>query len=113
LTEAVGSSLSHAEVDMLNRYREEMADKYCRFCRTCEPDCPNGVAVAEVMRFAMYFKYYGREKEAMQRYGALQPVRTAAACAGCSGSCDAGCPFGRRVRAELVEAHRLLSFPVA
>ena len=27
-----------------------------------------------------------------------------------TGSCEAACPFGRAVRTELVEAHRLLSF---
>jgi len=107
---AVGSELTEPEQGMLRRYHEQMYDKYCRFCRTCEGNCPHGVAVADVMRYAMYFKYYGREKEAMQLYRELPPQRAASPCADCAGTCDAGCPFGRRVRSELVEAHRLLSF---
>jgi len=107
---AVGSRLEGPEVAMLRRYSDEMYDKYCRFCATCEADCPYDVAIADVNRFAMYFKYYGREKDSMQLYDALPDGCSADACATCGGSCDAGCPFGRDVRAELVEAHRLLNF---
>jgi len=82
----------------------------CRFCGECEASCPHGVAVADINRYAMYFSYYGREKEAMQRYRSLAGRYSAEACDGCSGPCDAACPFGRSVRAELQEAHRRLSF---
>ena len=108
---AVGKRMEGTEVAMLRRYSDEMYDKYCRFCAACEADCPHGVAIADVNRFAMYFKYYGRQKDSMQLYDALPDGCSADACAGCDGSCSAGCPFGRDVRAELVEAHRLLSFP--
>lgn len=107
---AVGTGLEESEVAMLRRYADEMYDKYCRFCGTCESSCPHQVAVPEVMRYAMYFKYYGREKDAMERYQSLPGGRRAAMCDGCEGSCDQACPFGRSVRAELVEAHHLLSF---
>jgi len=107
---AVGKRPSEPEVAMLRRYAGEMYDKYCRFCATCEASCPHQVAVAEVMRYAMYFKYYGREKDSMRRYRSLPQSCSAAACDACEGSCEAACPFGRAVRAELVEAHHLLSF---
>jgi predicted aldo/keto reductase-like oxidoreductase len=109
-TSAVKSGVSAAEVAMLRRYADEMYDKYCRFCSECEASCPHGVAVADINRFAMYFSYYGREKEAMQRYRALSGQCSAAACDGCAGPCNAACPFGRPVRVELLEAHRRLSF---
>ena len=95
---------------MLRRYADEMYDKYCRFCGECEASCPYGVAVADINRYAMYFSGYGREKEAMRRYHALSELCSAQACDACSGPCDAACPFGRSVRAELQEAHRRLSF---
>ncbi len=107
---AVGSRLEGSEVAMLRRYSDEMYDKYCRFCSACEADCPHDVAIADVNRFAMYFKYYGREKDSMQLYDALPNGCSADICAGCDGLCDAACPFGREVRTELVEAHRVLSF---
>jgi len=109
-TSAVKTGVSAAEVAMLRRYADEMYDKYCRFCGECEASCPHGVAVADINRYAMYFSYYGREKEAMQRYRSLAGRYSAEACDGCSGPCDAACPFGRSVRAELQEAHRRLSF---
>jgi aryl-alcohol dehydrogenase-like predicted oxidoreductase len=110
---AVGSTLARSEIEMLRRYADEMYDKYCRFCGTCEASCPHGVAVADVMRYAMYFRYYGREKDAMRQYGALAQQRSAALCDRCPGPCDSRCPFGRQVRAELVDAHRRLSFAEA
>jgi predicted aldo/keto reductase-like oxidoreductase len=108
--EAAASKITEAEVAMLRHYAGQMYDKYCRFCGTCEASCPHEVAVADVMRYAMYFKYYGREKDSMELYGELPSECRAASCDDCSGSCNAACPFGRRVRDELVEAHRLLSF---
>jgi len=109
--QAVGRPLEDAEVAMLRRYTEEMHDRYCRFCGECEEHCPHGVAIADVNRYAMYFKYYGREKDSMQLYDALGEDSNAAMCAHCSGRCESGCPFRRMVRRELVEAHDLLSFP--
>jgi len=107
---AAGTTLTTAEVSMLRRYADEMYDKYCRFCGECEASCPRGVAVADINRYAMYFSYYGREKEAMQRYHALSEQCSAQVCDDCSGPCDGACPFGRSVRGELLEAHRQLSF---
>ncbi len=112
-TDAVGSQLSGAETAMLRRYADEMYDKYCRFCGTCELNCPQDVAIADVMRYAMYFKYYGREKASMELYNRLPRNCSASTCGQCPGYCDAGCPFGRRVQAELVEAHQVLSFTEA
>ncbi|KPK62691.1 MAG: hypothetical protein AMS21_07255 [Gemmatimonas sp. SG8_38_2] len=112
-TAAVGSRPSEAETAMLQRYAQEMYDKYCRFCGTCEGKCPRQVAIADIMRYAMYFKYYGREKRSMELYDALPRRSKASTCDRCPGACDTGCPFGRRVRDELVEAHQLLSFAEA
>jgi predicted aldo/keto reductase-like oxidoreductase len=107
---ALGSRLSAPEAAMLRRYADEMYDQYCRFCATCEHSCPHQVAVADVMRYAMYFTYYGREKEAMRLYNELPSSATAAVCHDCSGECDGACPFGRQIRAGLVDAHERLSW---
>jgi len=110
---AVGSRLTSAEVAMLRRYSEEMRDRYCRFCSGCETSCPRGVAIADVNRFWMYSAYYDRHEEARRGYRALAPWRSAVACERCPGPCDGACPFGRRVRTELVEAHRRLGHMTA
>ena len=108
--QAVGKQLDDAEVAMLRRYADEMYDRYCRFCGECEGLCPNDVAIADVNRYAMYFKYYGREKDSMQLYELLGDRGGAAACRNCAGHCDGGCPFNRSVRQDLVDAHHLLEF---
>jgi aryl-alcohol dehydrogenase-like predicted oxidoreductase len=107
---AVGKPLSGAEKAMLGRYADAVRDRYCRFCAECESSCPHDVAVADINRYAMYFKYYGREKDSMQLYSKLEGGRSAAACRECSGDCRGSCPFGRRIRSGLVEAHDMLSF---
>jgi len=108
LAAAVATPFSSAEAAMLRRYADAVRHSYCRFCRSCEPSCPHGVAVADVNRFLMYFSGYGRERDAMELYGRLPADRAAGACGGCPGPCDAACPFGRPVRAELRKAHSLL-----
>lgn len=105
---AVGTGLATSEVAMLRRYADEMRHRYCRFCTTCEAACAHGVAVAKVMRYEMYFSCYGRESEAVRLYQRLPSKANAASCGSCRGPCDALCPFGREVRAGLVEAHSRL-----
>jgi aryl-alcohol dehydrogenase-like predicted oxidoreductase len=107
---AVGKPPSAAESAMLGRYADLMHDQYCRFCAACEPACPHHVAVADINRYAMYFKYYGREKDSMRLYSGLDRERSAAHCLDCEGHCQGNCPFGRQIRSGLVEAHDMLSF---
>jgi predicted aldo/keto reductase-like oxidoreductase len=57
----------------------------------------------------MYFKYYGREKDSMELYAALDPQRRANPCIDCPGDCLKGCPYGVDVRAQLIEANELMS----
>lgn len=108
--ETMSKRFGTEEAAMLERYKREFWNKYCRFCGRCESLCPEGVAVAEVMRYHMYFKYYGLEKEAMELYAALSPNMRPLPCRDCPGWCQKGCPYGVEVRPQLVEAHELLSF---
>jgi len=105
---AVGKKLGRAEIEMLERYASIMHDRYCRHCGVCEESCPYGVAVSDVMRYAMYFKYYRREKDSMQLYAQLPKEQTASACLACDGACDGACPYGRRIQQGLLEAHEML-----
>lgn len=106
---AVGRELEEAELQMLERYKALMFDKYCRNCGVCEPECLHHVAVADIMRFAMYFKYYGREKDSMRLYADLPRGCDAAACSSCEGACQGACPYGRQIRDGLLEAHEMLT----
>jgi len=107
---AIGKIPTQAENAMLRRYTDAVRERYCRFCAACEDSCPHHVAVADINRYAMYFKYYGREKDSMRLYSGLTHGESAAPCSSCEGHCQGHCPFGRRIQAGLVEAHEMLSF---
>ena len=64
---------------------------------------------SDIMRYAMYFKYYKMEKEAMRLYGRLDTPLRADACRDCEGHCERGCPHQRAVREGLLEARSLLT----
>jgi len=107
--EATRSPLSQAERRYLDAYAERFKREYCRYCGRCVAACPYGVQVDAVMRFAMYFTYYGAEKAAMQEYAALPARARAEPCGRCEGPCMRACPNGVRVQPQLAEAHRLLT----
>jgi predicted aldo/keto reductase-like oxidoreductase len=70
--------------------------------------CPKGVAVDEVLRYAMYFENYGMEKGALDLHRQLDRARKPAACLPCAGPCEAAFPQGLAVKAKLVRAQELL-----
>jgi len=106
---AVGKKLTAEEERMLRRYAEVFDSEYCRNCGNCEKYCPKGVAVANIMRYCMYYKYYGTEKEAFRLYSELPPGARASLCAECEANCMGHCPHGLRVQQNLIEAHGLLA----
>ncbi len=106
---AVGKKLTKEDQGLLDRYAETFAHSYCRYCGTCEASCPYGVAVADVMRYVMYFKYYGHQKDAMQRYAELPSHKSARRCLDCDGYCLGACPHQLATRDNLLEAHTLLA----
>jgi len=107
--EAVSKQFSQADADHLRRYTAAVDQSYCRYCSTCEPNCPHGVAVADVMRYAMYFKYYKMEKEAMRLYAQMPLGQIPDACEQCPGHCLDACPHKRPVRDGLIEAKGMLA----
>ncbi len=108
-TQAVQQPVSQADLDLLRRYRVAVDHVYCRNCGTCQRSCPHGVMVKEITRYAMYYRYYGFEREAMRLYAALKPSARAAACTACSGHCAGACPHGLDTPRIMAEAHRMLS----
>lgn len=108
--EIMAKGFDSADAALLDRYRRAFEHEYCRYCGECEKNCPHGVAVSEVMRYHMYYKYYGREKDSMQLYERLDPTLRASTCDDCPGWCEKACPNGVRVQPQLAEAHDLLTF---
>jgi aryl-alcohol dehydrogenase-like predicted oxidoreductase len=107
---ASGQALDRASLDMLARYREQASAKYCRVsCTECLTACPNGVAVNDVLRYAMYAEDYGMERMGADHYAELEPGRKPLGCVGCAAPCESACPYGLRVRTRLLHAHDILA----
>ncbi|MEE9502828.1 MAG: aldo/keto reductase [Candidatus Aminicenantaceae bacterium] len=104
-----GGRLKPVEEGMLADYKSLSGNLYCRHaCGECEPHCPHEVPVNTIMRYQHYFMSQGREKQAMEKYAALQRTN-AAVCTDCEGHCEAACPFGVKVQGLLMAAHQTLS----
>lgn len=107
---ASGQPLDRAALETIASYQRLADNLYCRVsCRECLSFCPNGVAVNDVLRYAMYFEYYGMEKEAMTQYAAMEPAQKPLDCSTCAGMCEGACPYGLKVRERLLHAHEILS----
>ena len=79
----------------------------CTMCGACEVGCPQGVAVADVLRYGMYAQR-GERDLAVAEYGSLAGAQSVSACDGC-GACEKACPRSRPVRRELRAIHAALS----
>jgi len=102
---------SAAELDLLEQYLLGSADGYCDHgCNACEPGCPHGVPVSEVLRTRMYATDYGDPEYAREDYARLE--RGAEACLACADrSCLGRCPRGLDIPRLASSAHRMLAGP--
>jgi hypothetical protein len=79
---------------LLDRYAYMQHARYCRpGCNFCEGACPEGVAIAEVLRTRMYDVDYGDPALAVEDYAKLDGG--ASACLTCAHqACLSACPYG-------------------
>ena len=109
---ASGEKFTSTDQAVLDRYARLYGREYCSTgCGECETSCPQGVQIASVMRYRMYFMDYGMEKRAMESYALLK--KNASACSGCVNPvCVGSCPYGLSVKDMLCDAHESMSFSV-
>jgi predicted aldo/keto reductase-like oxidoreductase len=105
--EAVAKKLTAAHYRLLEHYAAAATDDYCRMCETCMPSCPQGIPIADILRFRMYYKNYGHRENAKEYYAAVSEDRRATACTQC-GMCEQACPNNLAIVKKLEEAHHLL-----
>ncbi len=98
--------LTPEEKKALKGYGMLLDRDYCRpGCSGCLAACPNGVPIADILRYRLYFGSYGEEKHAMSLYRKLPRERSAERCASCEGPCEATCPHNLAIRSKLLAAH--------
>lgn len=106
---ASGKHLDRGLLEALSKYRSEAGALYCRVsCRDCLKACPKGVAINDVLRYAMYYEDYRMEKAAVELYGRLTQGQKPIDCRDCAAPCAGACRFGIPIRERLLQAHRLL-----
>ncbi len=108
---ASGQPFAAGDQRHLDRYAALHGSDYCRTgCGDCNSACEQGVDIATILRYQMYFENYGEEKRAMLGYAGLD--KNAEACLDCDdAACAGACPYGLAVGEKLRAAHRTLSFP--
>jgi aryl-alcohol dehydrogenase-like predicted oxidoreductase len=105
---ASGSAPKPADLALLRRYDELIAGDYCQpHCGRCLDSCAYSLPINDVLRYRMYHKDYGWEMEGRRLYARLD--RNARLCASCPAPCANVCPLGVPIRANMLDAHRLLS----
>ncbi len=106
---ASGKKLTKADSDMLEKYAQAISKDYCRGCRqNCESACPQSIAIANIMRYSMYYRHYREQDRAREFYHNLTAEQTFANCTLC-GVCDKKCVFGIPVMDKLRQAHTLMA----
>ena len=105
---ASGTSLRAEDVAVLERYDQLVRGDYCQpHCGLCLDSCPERLPIHDVLRYRMYSRDYGWEREGMRLYATLD--RNASVCAGCPAPCAGTCPHGVPIRTAMMDAHRRLT----
>ena len=105
-----GKKFTKRYKETLDDYSQRLFDRYCRHaCGECEPYCPHGVAVNDVLRLDTYFTNYRQEEKAITEYAELEEARKPTSCLNCPGICEPHCPYGLPVRERLLITHNHLS----
>lgn len=89
--------LSEAELEAMDKVREQLGTDFCRRCNYCAP-CTVGINIPSVFLFAGYLQRYDLADWAKDRYSTLKVK--ASACIGC-GKCEPRCPYHLPIREKL------------
>jgi len=106
---ASGRPLEEADVAVLRDYEQEFSTQVCRYSGACLPACPQGVRIADILRFSMYHDAYKQEARAVESYAGLVAAQRAAHCQHCSGFCEEACHYDLPIRSLMIRAHETLS----
>jgi predicted aldo/keto reductase-like oxidoreductase len=97
-----------ADEKVLTAQLDYLRPRYCRLCNACDGACPQGLPVADMLRFLTYAEGYGEYPLARENYLQLNAEHRAVRCGDCSG-CAIDCPNGVQVRDRLIRAQELLA----
>jgi aryl-alcohol dehydrogenase-like predicted oxidoreductase len=105
---AMKEAYTPADEKMLYVRSEDIRPLYCRMCYGCKGKCPNGVPVADELRFLAYHDFGGSYSQAHSNFLTLPNAIRSVRCSDCS-ACAIDCPNGVDVRQRLIRAQELLA----
>ena len=100
-----GKPLRTADLRTLELVAEYADREVCRLCNDCVAHCPQGLAIADILRYERYAQDYGEMTRARRLYAELD--RRADDCVVC-GTCLPHCPQGLNIPEKLAGTHRML-----
>ncbi len=97
----MADSFTDADQTVLSAYLEELAPVYCRMCGDCQGHCPQGLPVADMLRYLTYAEGYGQFALGREKFLALpKEIRNVRCgdCSACPVHCSNGVQVSRRLR---------------
>lgn len=104
----MGASLTDDDHKILGTSLKELASVYCRMCGNCHGQCPQGLPVANLLRFLTYSEGYGQFALGRDKFLALPEKVRQVRCGDCA-SCSIHCPNGVQVSERLIRAQKLFA----
>jgi uncharacterized protein len=105
---AISESFSSSDEKILAARLQEIRPLYCSTCGSCSGKCPQGIPVADVLRYLSYAEGYGEFQLGRENFLSLSADIRNVRCADCS-SCTIQCPNGVRVVERLQTAQELFA----
>lgn len=103
------ASLNAGELHQLNRLAAMTAHYHCQGCANlCESACDNQFAIADTMRYLMYYESYGKQRRARELYSEV-PIKLKGFDREPLMKASKACPQGIDIPARLAQAQHLLA----
>lgn len=97
-----------ADQKILTARLEEISPYFCRMCGTCAGQCPQGLPVADMVRFVMYADGYGQFPLGREHFQRMSAEQQAVRCDQCP-TCVVQCPHGVMVAERMMRAQELFA----
>jgi predicted aldo/keto reductase-like oxidoreductase len=105
---AMGAPFTEGDAKLLAAQLDYIRPLYCRMCGNCQGTCPQGLPVADMLRYLTYAEGYGQFALGREHFLALPEEVTRVRCQLCP-SCSVKCPNGVQVAERLIRAQELFA----
>ncbi len=101
----MGASFNDSDRTTLGASLKEMSSVYCRMCGSCHGQCPQGLPVADLLRYLTYAEGYGQFALGREKFLTLPEKLQQVRCGDCA-ACSIQCPNGVHVSRRLAQAQQ-------